>query len=222
MGITRDYAKFLDKEFGLRPVWPPTTPIVPGDYGDIEDGVFRKLGNVTEDFGISCPVMTKQTNFDIDCQSRDTRVTTFDKNGQVKALTDDLSGKATIRIDFKKEDSFFLRASDLKSNALKSINKLSWAIKERTSARQWNHIQWKVVSTVYEAPSVIILGSKSEEASIYFKGSAQALIKVFEGKVESGVQISGTSNTNLKVLGDAGPVLLRLFRVRVNGSPVLK
>lgn len=221
MGLVESYGKLFKREYNLRPVWPPTTPIVPGDYGYVEDGVFQKMGNITEDFGIPCPLEKKQANFEIHSKSSATKVTTFDAAGKAKALTRNMSGQGEIRIEFKKENSFYTQAANLKSVSLKSINKVSHQLKEKTSAREWNHIKWMIVSDCYEAPSAVLLGSSQKETTVSIKGDVKALIKVMNGEVSTGVSYGSTSNADLKVLGKAGPVLLNLFRVKFTGTAVL-
>jgi hypothetical protein len=79
----------------------------------------------------------------------------------------------------------------------------------------------KVVSDCYEAPSAVLLGSSQRETTISIRGDVKELIKVMNGQIGVGVHFGATKNTDLKVLGNAGPVLLNLFRIKFTGTAVL-
>ena len=219
MDLPEKYSRFLLKNLGCRAVWLPNEPFVPGDYGVFKDGIWRRLGHLTEDYDI--PVGVKPGGrIHIDLTSSATRVTQYHGDAMVKLLTKSMSGKGSLEINFKKEHSFFLRARNCTSRRVASTVKLSKAIARKV--RDWKHLSYWVLSQVYSAPSAILLASRNANSTVKIGGEVQALVKVFDGKVSSGLQISGTSNLSLAVQGEKGPVLLRVFRVRMSGSPVVK
>jgi hypothetical protein len=217
--LPEKYSRFLLKHVGLRAVWPPTTALVPGDYGEFEDGVFVRLGNIGNDYNVACPVQPG-ASLDLDLTSTSTRVTQYHGGLKVKLITRRMSGDGALHIDFKKENSFFLRAKGCKSVALKSTVQVARQVARQASG--WKHVRYWVLSEVYSAPSSILLASKKKDSTVKISGNVQALIKVFDGQLSGNLSVSGASNMSLSILGDRGPVLLRIFRVKVNGSPVVR
>lgn len=219
MGLARKYNKVLHKELDIHAAWLPiTNNFTLGDFGIIDDGVFQRMGNIS-DFGISNVETLDGPESSINFSSEGTRAISLSGDIEVPALPEGDIG-AKIRLEFSNENSMVIKGK-IVSTEMKSIitiaNKLA-------SIPAWHPYskKMKIVSAVYRATDCAVLTTKKKGAMFEISGTANALRIFNAGRAEAGLQITKSRESGLEILGKQGPIGLDMFRIRRRGGVQLE
>lgn len=214
MGIAKDFNKVLHDQIRIHAAWLPVTNTFQlGDFGVISDGVFVRMGNIQSDFGVTFDTQAG-TETKLDFKSDRVRVFRFAGNAEVPVFPGE-SVDASLKIEFGKEKSFFLKAA-LSVSQMASVFATAQQLRDKP---RWNAGKFKVISAVYTGRGCAILSSREGNASVEITGKADALKKLEMGSAEAGLSFSSKSGMGLEILGDSGVVGLQLFKVEKDGQP---
>ncbi|WP_429933480.1 hypothetical protein [Agrobacterium vitis] len=110
MTTPQTFDQTLFKICKIHAAWLPiTNGFELGDYGIIDSGIFRKLGNVTRDFGLT--FITKPgASSNVKFSSNGVAVTHVSGEAEAK-LAGNADVTATLSISFEKTDSFYISGS---------------------------------------------------------------------------------------------------------------
>tara|TARA_R110002072_G_scaffold1428_6_gene12047 strand:+ start:3203 stop:3994 length:792 start_codon:yes stop_codon:yes gene_type:complete len=208
MGIARKFNKLLHDEIRVHAAWLPITNTFEiGDYGVISEGVFTRLGNVSE-FGTPEAAIAAGPSSSIDFTSKGASTVRLVADAEVDSLPDtDVS--ARIRIHFENENSFIVKAQ-LTSEEIRNKNEVAKAAFQHPEWRS----RYKIVTSIFSAENCVFIASNSAGAEVEFGGTAKAL-KTFElGKVEAGIALTNFRDIGLEVVGAMGALGLRMVRKR--------
>lgn len=177
-----------------------------GDYGIISEGVFVKLGNITDDFQLTF-TEGSGSEASIDFTSEGARVIKLVGNAEVPVIQ---AGEvnAQVEIEFSKEKSFLVKSPTITVKTIENINQLADKLKE---TKKWDG-QWKVVHAVYHALDAVIVSTLASGTKLNFSGEASALGQLKLGS--AGVNINTNKTLGLNINGKNGPLGLGLFRVK--------
>ncbi|MCL6257476.1 hypothetical protein M3O96_00130 [Aquiflexum sp. TKW24L] len=177
-----------------------------GDYGIISDGVFVKLGNITDDFQIT---FTEGSGAEasIDFTSEGARVIKFAGNAEVPVIPEG-AVDAKVEIEFSNEKSFLVKSPTITVKTIENINQVADKLK---GLNNWDG-KWKVVYAVYNALDAVIVSTLASGTKLNFSGDASALGKLKLGS--AGVNINTNKTLGLNINGKNGPIGLGLFRVK--------
>src|SRR6476661_6723280 len=104
MGLAEAFNDALYDQLTIYAAWfPVVNTIKVGDFGVIENGVFRQLGNITK-FGIS-PSTMPGPSASIDFVSDGTTATKFVAGAQVDRFPDLGGLDAKLELEFKRDNS---------------------------------------------------------------------------------------------------------------------
>jgi hypothetical protein len=214
MGIAKDFNKVLHDQIRIHAAWLPVTNTFQlGDFGVISDGVFVRMGNIQSDFGVTFDSQAG-TETKLDFKSDRVRVFRFAGNAEVPVFPGE-SVDASLKIEFGKEKSFYLKAA-LSVSQMASVFAAAQQLSDKP---RWDTGKFKVISAVYTGRGCAILSSREGNASVEITGKADALKKLEMGSAEAGLSFSSRSGMGLEILGDNGVVGLQLFKVEKNGQP---
>jgi len=207
MGLPNMFNDIIQKHLNVFAAWVPVVnQFGLGDYGIFADGVFSKLGNITEDFGMTYKE-SSGTEASIDFTSEGASVV---KAGASGGVTEIPAGeiKASVQIEFTKERSFLVKSPTISVISIDNVNMLA---KKLASSKDWDG-KWKVVYQVYNAIDAVIVSTIEAGTKLDFSGDATAIGKMNLGS--AGVNVDTNKTLGLKINGKTGVIGLGLFRVK--------
>jgi hypothetical protein len=207
MSIPNQFNDIIEKHLNVFAAWIPiVNKYSLGDYGIIADGVFSRLGNITEDFDVD---FTKGSGSEasIDFTSEGATITKFGANAGVNVVPGG-EVKAGVQIDFTREKSFLVKSPTITVATIDNVNEVAKKLK---ATGAWDG-QWKVVYQVYNAIDAVIVSTIEAGTKLDFTGDLTAIGDLNLGKV--GVNIDTNKTLGLKINGKNGVIGLGLFRIK--------
>ncbi len=207
MKTPEKFNQIIKKNLNVFAAWMPIVNNYRlGDYGIISDGVFVKLGNITDDFQIT---FTEGSGAEasIDFTSEGARVIRFAGDAEVPVIPEgELNAK--VEIEFSNEKSFLVKSPTITVKTIENVNQVANKLKE---LKNWDG-KWKVVFTVYNALDAVIVSTLASGTKLNFSGNASALGQLKLGS--AGVNINTNKTLGINIKGKNGPIGLGLFRVK--------
>lgn len=207
MGVPKDFNDIIQKQLNIFAAWVPiVNDYALGDYGVIADGVFAKLGNIKDDFGVTFQDEPGK-EADIDFTSEGASVVKIGGEGGVNVPPGG-DVKVKVQIEFSREKSFLVKSPTITVRNIKNINELA---KQLKATDRWDG-QWKVVHQVYNALDAVIVSTIAAGTKLDFSGDASAIGQMKLGS--AGVNIDTNKTLGLKINGKNGVIGLGLFRIK--------
>ncbi|MGK5681139.1 hypothetical protein [Actinoplanes sp. URMC 104] len=212
MGTARKFSKVLHSELDVHAAWMPVTnTFALGDYGVISDGVFVKMGNIAE-YGVSFATAAGAPTR-LRFRSDGTRVTKFLAGAEVPTIPL-VQLEASIRIEFAREDSFYIDAPVLTVASMEDVARVGEALRH---AEGWRR-RYRVVSATYTGEGCTVISARRAGSTFELSATADVLHLLELGQVRGGITLSGEDAAGLEVLGASGVLGLRLFKLRLFGG----
>ena len=207
MSLIKNYNGALYKHLKIHAAWLPVVNTIRlGDYGLMDGGVFRTLGNI-ENLKVKFSQRVGQTA-PIDFQSKGTTVARFIGDVKVDKLPEVGDVAARLVYSFSKGDSCLIRAA-LSVQVMADVDAVA---KKLGQLDDWK-TRFRVVCGVYTGEKCVILTTEEANTSVEFAGSASALTQIELGRVEIKPSISVSSESVFKSVGATGVVGLQLFKL---------
>jgi hypothetical protein len=207
MGAPNQFNDIIQKHLDVFAAWMPiVNKYTLGDYGIFADGIFSKLGNIREDFGVTF-TEGSGNEASIDFTSESARVIKLVGNTEVAVIP---AGEvnASVQIEFQKEKSFLVKSPTITVTTIDNVNEVA---KKLRATGKWDG-QWKVIYQVYTALDAVIVSTIQAGTKLNFSGDATALGQMKLGS--AGVNIDTNKTLGLKINGKNGVIGLGLFRVK--------
>jgi len=214
MNLVKKYDKTLRRRAALRAVWLPGTQVRVGDILILKDGALVSVGNL-EDAQIDFTVSAIGEAQSINLQSKGvSKILT--QHGATVSLTQlDTNAEAQLKILFKHENSYFLRTPSLSGTGMDNALGVARKIAELPS---WDHLDNYVVHKVWSAKDFVFLGNMDNTSEIEFNGKGEFIKNIVTNGISSGLSINGGHSINLEIMGESGPIVMQVFRVKRNGE----
>jgi hypothetical protein len=217
MSLARSYNRSLKNEINAFAAWfPVTNTFAIGDYGLIEDGVFRSIGNITAKYPDIDLSVKEGPAAKINFSSAGTRSMKIGANGEVDSFASLGNAEAKLKLHFEKENSIVLKAN-LTSKQLNNIEEVALKLVAKSS---WNR-KYKVVSTVYSGEQCVVICSSEAGTEVVLEAKANILKQVEAGKVDGTVSMTSSKKGVFESIGESGVVGLDLFRAGLRGPKLL-
>ena len=208
MGLPNQFNDIIQKHLNVFAAWMPiVNKYSLGDYGVFSDGVFSKLGNITEDFQVGFKEGSG-SEASIDFTSEGGTVTKVGANAGATAGPGEI--KASVQIEFKNGKSLLIKSPTITVATIENVNEVS---KKLIATGKWDG-QWKVVHQVYNALDAVIVSTIEAGTKLDFTGDATAIEQMKLGS--AGVNIDTNKTLGLKINGKNGVIGLGLFRIKSN------
>jgi hypothetical protein len=210
MPLPQRYNRLLRRHTLHFAAWSPITdPQKLGDYGLLDRGVFRKLGNIAE--------------FGVDFSTESGNAAAWDFTSTVKTqvriqagvqvpIFDDSNIEARLKIEFDGQFAALVKSPEVRVEAMQSIH----AVAKRLQAAGGWKPRFRVISKVYTAEQPLIVASLGNSTVIELSGTAKVLRKLELGEATIGVSVIGEHQ--LKLVGNSGAIAIDLFRVRQSNA----
>lgn len=207
MGLPNQFNEIIKKHLNVFAAWMPIVNNYKlGDYGVIADGVFAKLGNITDDFQVTI-TESSGAAASIDFTSEGASLIKLAGGTQVDVIPAG-EAKASIEIEFSKEKSFLVKSPEITVSIIDNVNEVANRLKESGS---WDG-KWKVVYQVYHAINPVIISTIDAGTKLNFNGDASALGQMKLGGL--GVNVGTNKALGLNINGKSGVIGLGLFRIK--------
>lgn len=207
MRIPNQFDNIIQKGLNVFAAWMPiVNKYKLGDYGIFADGVFAKLGNITDDFGVTFTV-GGGTEADINFTSEGASVVRTNAGVGVDVIPEGAIN-ANIDIKFGREKSFLVQSPSIAVTDITNVNQVAKSLK---ATGNWDG-QWKVVHQVYTAKDPVIIVTLANDTTLSFSGDATALGKFNLGGL--GVNVDTDKTLGLKIHGKDGVIGLGLFKIK--------
>jgi len=82
----------------------------------------------------------------------------------------------------------------------------------------WDHLGNYVVHKVWSAKDFVFLGNLESNTEIEFEGKGTFIRNIFTNGISSGLSVNGGHSMNLEIMGESGPIVMQVFRVKRNGD----
>jgi hypothetical protein len=208
MGIPKDFSSITEAQLHAYAAWLPITNAFRlGDYGLIAEGVFNKIGNIADDFGVNF-IEGKGPETSIDFVSADTTVVNTVAGAVVDVVPESAVG-VKVTYKFNKARSFLVKAARVKVKTVENVNQLATQLKDR---REWER-KWRVVRETYHAEDALVLSTIAAGTEVGFNADAKVLKQLHLGDVSANVGVSVNKELGLKLIGKRGVLALGLFKL---------
>lgn len=217
MGTSSEFNKIVYESLSAYAAWLPITDNYElGDYGIISDGIFRKMGNIAE-FGVSFR-QSKGSNSSLDFTSEGVSTQRIAGGAAVNVFPEN-AVDAKLKLEFSSERSFVIKAKTITSTQMDNVDETAVALDnaKRSDGKAWQR-GWRVVRGVYRAENPLILSVEQAGTTIELSGKADALRQLEIGNASADVGLTGSSERGLRIVGESGPIALRLFKVKFFGG----
>ncbi|PQP34780.1 hypothetical protein C6A37_05965 [Desulfobacteraceae bacterium SEEP-SAG9] len=210
--LARSFNRALHNELTIYAAWYPVANTIKlGDFGLIEDGVFRALGNISE-FNAHFNHAAGESA-SIDFRSRGATAVRMVGGSKVDSYPEVGNVEATLSFNFENANSCLIKGM-LSVMAMQNIYQVAKKLKEHDS---WER-RFRVVSATYTSENIVIIATSESDTKVEFSATVDALKQVELGKVEAKVGIQSTKEKVFMSVGKSGVVGLRLFKLGIWGG----
>jgi hypothetical protein len=213
MSLVRKYDRRLRK-LALRPVWLPGTLWEVGDILRLNKGAFVKVGNLA-DYKLSYTKSTIANQQSLKIQAQGVSHTIIQNAVKTDLKNIETQLDAELKISFNREDSYFLRTPDMNGEGLDQALLIS---KDIAGIREWNFKRNYVVHNIWTGRDLVFFGSIERDSEVNFKGKGEAIKNLLDNGISSEVTRVGQNMLSFEVFGEAGPIVMQVFRVKKDGN----
>ena len=217
MALKREFNRLLHSELNCHAAWPPlANSFALGDYGLFDDGVFQRLGNVSE-YGATFK-SSESVGAALKLSSEKTREIEVkpqvDLAGGLPGIAAIPSGQAQLQFHFEKDDSIVIRAADVRLQEIEDIQQLAQKL---AKIPQWK-TRFKVVRQVWTVRDALVLAARSGNSQVSLQGDIDAVRALQRGKVEASMSVHSSGDVAFEMVGRSGNLGVGLFRLRLIGD----
>ena len=214
MSLPKKYDERIRKNLGLRAVWLPGTNIKLGDVLWLKDGIFVPITNLRK-LKVNFESEKLSDNISLKFQARGVSSSILQGGAKIKPINIDLKADAELEIQFNREDTYFVRTPKITGYTITNILTVAQNI---IKIPDWNNKRNFIAWNVYKAGKFIFLGNEGGNATVRVQGTGKAILDFLKVGVSAKVARVTSSNTNIELIGERGPVAMRVIRVRKNGD----
>lgn len=208
-GLARTFNQSMKKEINAYAAWfPVSNTFKIGDFGLIEGGVFRSVGNLAGRFPEIELKVEAGPPSKIDFVSSGTRMIRFGVGGEVDSFSALGNAEAKLKLQFDRKNSVVVKAN-LRSEQLINIEDVALKVSAKSS---WNN-SYKIISSVYVGEKCVVICSREAGTEVVLEGKANVLKQVEAGKVDGVVSITASKNSVFKSIGETGVICFKMFRI---------
>lgn len=211
--LAKEFNKALNRHHHTYAAWfPVSNTFKVGDYGYIDGGVFRTIGNIKTDFDVEFETKAGPES-KIDISSEGTKATKLVGGVEVPSFPAAGAMDGKLEIGFDKSNSFVIKAN-LTSEEMASKQKVAWALAKHP---HWKR-KYKVVETTYTGKEGLVIASTSGGFNIGISGSVEALNALEAGNASGELSLENSHKADFNSVGETGVIALRLFRINRKGD----
>lgn len=178
--------------------FPPTRPIELGAYGIMENGYFKRYGNINEQFGIEFTIVPDNSPSYENFKSDGSVGIDFKAKGDIGSTGVPLL-KAQIGFSFSSEKSLFFSAAGVKYLQINNLAVVGEKIIELYRQGKWKK-KYVVVSSILEAGNSLILISGSDQCNVIIEAKSDQIHEIDLTNTEIQFGIKTSSRVSYEIL----------------------
>ena len=214
MSLPKRFDSKVKRGLGLHAVWPPGDPIEIGDVMTRQNGIFHPIDNVSN-FGVTPDLQEFPDQRSLSFEAAGTVTTTIQGGVQVDPTDLDANASAKVEIEFKRNDSYFIRTSELTGVEIENVRTTLRALRTHP---EWRHGKFFIVWQLYNAANFSFLGTEKKNKKISFGGKGKAILKFLTMGATAGLTRTSTGSVTVDLTGKRGPIVMALLRIKKNGE----
>ncbi len=185
--------------------WPPNQPIKLGDFGMLEDNLFRRKGNIKGVFNVDFQTRSGQAQqSDYEYKSAGSTELTFSAKGS--SGNPAIPVNASLKIDFSSSDAIFFNAAGCNNDSIEDEVTLGKDILKLFKDDKWDD-DWVIVTNLVTAGATTVVISSADAASLSLEADANiSNINLSDASLRLGVKHE--KNIGYKVVTQGGMIPL--------------
>jgi hypothetical protein len=211
VAIKDQYVKEITKQYGMRPLWPPSLPISVGTIGKFIRGHFHPQTDLNK-LGISFSTIRRHFQ-ELDYASENSVTITAKLAGNPMIPGSILSvAQAGVHIEFTKKNAILLRATNNYHILIDDLVSLESQIEQLKQQSKWKR-EWAVITEGVDAAggtTVIISSQSSAKVDVLAKAGLTSTQDVNIADINANFSVLKKSYITTSIVGEAG--LMPLFR----------
>ncbi|MBC7570215.1 MAG: toll/interleukin-1 receptor domain-containing protein [Spirosoma sp.] len=204
--LVEQYEDIVQQGLNVHAAWIPIhNTFKLGDYGLFTDGVFQKLGNIKDDFGVSFFEIAGE-GASLSFVSDKVTVVNNGKTADNVRL-DVFKDNATYK--FLNAKSFLVHAPVINTFAIENIDQVAYQVKQLEG---WKN-EFNVVYRVYTAQSPLIISTIQNGTEVTLSQEKSTLKKPNIKNVPTKYIVKSNKELGLSLTGNSGIIALEVFKL---------
>jgi hypothetical protein len=172
LDLEKEFSKSVRQHLGYFPVWQPGDAIVPGDIGDLDNGVFRRQASISEIFPkLELDIESLKVDGLTRFRSEDCTATTIQASGNVPAQGA-VNANAAVELKFGKAGGSVFDALNCTEVYIKNLLEVRTHVEQHRD--KWPP-KFKLATRITKTDRFMVLISGASGASVDISGDAKAL-----------------------------------------------
>jgi len=214
MALPKKYDSRLKRNLGFRAVWLPGTKVSTGDIMEFRNGIFTQISSLSY-FNIDFSFEENLTDLSLDFQAQGVRSTIIQANAEIDLPNLDPGIEAELRIEFNKQDTYYVKSPKLTGNIIKNVIHIGHKIKD---LQNWNFKRYFIVTNVCTAGDFLFLGSTNKQGTVKLSGNGTAMKDLLTAGITTDLSFNSSKTVDLEIKGAGGALCMQVRRVKRNGE----
>jgi hypothetical protein len=214
LGLPEKFDKRLKNSLGLRAAWPPGSPIEVGDVLLRDDGIFKPIGSLKHDFGVTYRKEAVSKERSVTFQAQGVSTSILQLGVEVSWAAIDPNAMAEVKIDFNREETYLIRTPQLTGRGIDNMIKVG---RQVAQLDEWRHGDYYIAWRVYSATDFAFLGNLAKQRTVKFGGKGSAIVKLLTFGATAGVSKVSQSSVAVEIVGEKGPIAVGVAKIKDDG-----
>jgi hypothetical protein len=209
-GISKEYTREIQKQFQYAATWFPTTNVLPGDIGTLQDYEYKHVANL-KDFNIPYEVESGPTNAEFDyCSSNAVTILSKEKGKVPPDGVNIAKAEAGLSIKFSRNKATVFKLNHCTSSRIKNLDIVGKELMNLFNKGKWDKDRVVVTETVLAKAGTIIISNSSKAKIDLIAQGTIATGKPDLADINAKFNVSSESDIATKVIATKG--LTPLFK----------
>ena len=178
--------------------YPPTTPIAIGDFGEMRNGYFVRLGNIKNSFGLDYSILGDDDPTYEQFKSEGSVEVNFKAKGDIAAGGVPIA-KAQVELKFTSDKSFFFSSAEVRYLQMDNLYEIGQKLVELYDNDTWKK-RFVLVSRVLEGRNTVIVISGSSGAHVMIEAETGEIPNVDLANANGKIGFKSSSNLSYQII----------------------
>lgn len=178
--------------------YPPTTPIAIGDFGEMQNGFFVRLGNIKNSFGLDYSILGDDDPTYEQFKSDASVEVNFRAKGDIAAGGIPVA-KAQIELKFSSEKSFFFSSAEVRYLQMDNLFEIGQKLVALYDDDKWKK-RFVLVSRILEGKNTVIVISGSSGASVTIEAETGEIPNMDLANAHAKIGFKSSSNLSYQII----------------------
>ena len=213
----KHYSDFYKEQIGSAVGIYPTNAagLELGDFGTWNDGLFNKIGNISQFDGMPSIPTEISDRYIENIQAESDKVSTSVMCGGVEVegeipVKENPTAASSVQYSTSKTNSFVLTFSYLNKHSIQnpgSFFEKAWDSALKNYPKEFSTYHYRIIYEIFEAEEYALFGSSSKSSSFGIAGDASAVSNYLSGSVGASLQKTEAENSQLSLYAYENPLV---------------